>query len=351
MNKEKVILKIVLILLVLNLTGAFNETSAETFLIKIAHVAGVNDEDQHACLVFKNFVEPLSQGRIKVEIYPAGQLGNFRQNLEAIAVGSLEMTVTTCGGAANMFPKIQVTDIPYMFPDDRVAEKVYDGWFTQKLREYCLETIPSLRLAFVTNTGGWRCFVTKDKQIRTPSDLKGVRIRTIESPLQVNLVKALGANPTVVSWPEIYTAAKTGIIEGSKNSIVDVMSARLNEVFKYMTLDYHAYMSGFWWINQNLFQSLPPDLKKVVTDGFYHMKWVARSYPKRMSIDYYEEFKKMGGKIYMPTAEEKTEFIQAAEPAKQWYIDKFGKEWVNLLEKAVSEAKVSVDRQNEQEIK
>jgi len=330
------------------LTSGGSVALAESYVLKTGHVGSVDDEDQHAGLVFKDFVESQTKGQIKVEIYPAGQLGNFRQQLESVALGTQEMTLTTCGGAANMFPEIQATDIPYMFPNDRVAEKVYDGPFTMKLREYALKKQPTVRLMMVSNTGGWRCFATKNKEIRTPADLKGLKIRTIESDLQVNLVKAMGANATPVPWPELYTAFKTGVVEGSKNGITDIVNMRFHEMLKHITLDYHAYMSAFYWMNNDFYMSLSDDLKRIVLDGLYHLKWVARDHVKRQNINAYEEFKKAGGTIYVPTPEEKAQFVAAAKPARQWFIDKYGQEWVDILENAVKEAEKEVEAERQQ---
>jgi len=332
------------------LVAGWSGALAKTYVIKTGHVGSVDDEDQDAALVFKNFVESQSNGRVKVEIYPAAQLGNFRQQLESVALGTQEMTITTMGGASNMFPELQVTDIPYMFPNDRVAEMVYDGWFTEKLREYALKKQPTVRLMVVTNTGGWRCFTTKNKQIRTPKDIKGLKIRTIESDLQINLVKAMGGNPTPVPWPELYTSLKTGVVEGTKNGITDIINMKFHEMLKHMTLDYHAYMGAFYWMNNDFYNSLPDDLKKIVLDGLYHLKWVSRDFPKRTAIDAYETFKKAGGTIYVPTPEEKAQFVKAAKPAKQWYINKYGKEWVDLLEKAVKEAEAEIERQRKKNL-
>jgi len=332
--------------LIFGLSGA----QAKTFVLKHGHVGSVDDEDQHAGLVFKDFVETLSKGRIKVELYPAAQLGSFREQLESVALGTQEMTLTTCGGAANMFPEIQVTDIPYMFPDDRVAEKVFDGPFTEKLRAYMFKKNPNVRLMMVSNTGGWRCFVTKNKPVKSPADMKGQKIRVIESDLHVNLVKAMGGTATPIPWAEVYTSLKTGVAEGSMNGITDVVNAKLHEVLKFITLDYHMYMSAFYFMNEKFYKSLPDDLKRIVLDGLYHLKWVSRDHVKRTGLDAYEVFKKAGGTIYVPTAAEKAQFIDAGKSSRDWFIGKYGKEWVDILEKAVKEGSDEVEKERKKEM-
>jgi len=323
---------------------------AQQLVLKYAHVGSVDDEDQHAGLVLKDFVETQSKGKIKVELYPAAQLGNFRELLESVAMGTLELTLTTCGGGSNMFPEIQATDIPYMFPDDRVAEKVFDGPFTEKLRGYMFKKMPNVRLMMVSNTGGWRCFVTKSKMVKSPADIKGQKIRVIESDLHVNLVKAMGGSATPVPWAEVYTALKTGVAEGSMNGITDVVNAKLHETLKFITLDYHMYMSAFYFMSEKFYKSLSPDLKRIVLDGVYHMKWVARDHVKRSGIDAYETFKKAGGTIYVPTPAEKAQFVEAGKSSRQWFIGKYGKEWVDTLEQAVKDASEEVEKERKKEM-
>jgi len=323
-----------------------NAALAAKWTMKIGHLGSVDDEDHVSSLFVKSYVEGNSQGQIAVEIYPAAQLGNFRQQLESVALGTQEVTITTCGGAANLWPEIQVTDIPYMFPNDRVTEYVFDGPFTEKLRQFCMKTYPTVRLLHVSNTGGWRCFVTKSKQIKSPKDLKGVRMRVIESDLQVNLVRGLGGNPTVVPWGELYAAFKTGVVEGTKNGITDVINARFYEMLDYITLDNHAYMAAFWWINNDFLNSMPPDLQRIVLDAFYHLKGITRNRVLAQGLDAFAVWKKNNGKVYVPTPEEKAEFVAGAEIAKKWYIDKYGREWVDILEAAVKDAENKIKAEN-----
>jgi TRAP-type C4-dicarboxylate transport system substrate-binding protein len=147
--------------------------------------------------------------------------------------------------------------------------------FTERLRAYIFKKNPNVRLLMVSNTGGWRCFVTKNKLVKTPADLKGMKIRTIESDLHVYLVRALGGTATPIPWAETYTSLKTGVAEGSMNGITDVINAKLHEVLKFITLDYHMYMSAFYFVNEKFYKSLPDDLKRIFLDGVYHMKWVS----------------------------------------------------------------------------
>ncbi|ETX06084.1 MAG: C4-dicarboxylate ABC transporter substrate-binding protein [Candidatus Entotheonella gemina] len=342
MSKQSVRMLCTAWVAVLLLSG-FHMAMAQEVTIKIGHIASTEDEDHKGALVFKDFVEAQTNGRVKVEVYPGGQLcGNFRQCLEAVQLGAVEITGTTVGGAANIFPEIQVTDIPYMFPNDRVAEKVMKSEFMNELRAAVLKKTGTLRLMGLNNTGGWRDFFTTTKPIKTPADLKGVKIRTIESELQVEMVKLLGGSPTPIPWQELYTSLATGVVVGTKNGITDITNMKFHEFLRYVTLDHHAYMFLFWWMNDSFLKNLPADLKQVVLDGFHHMTTVANNDPKYTQLAAYEDFKKKGGKVYVPSAEEKAQFVEKVKPLKQWFVDKYGDHWLNLLEGSIEKAKAEI---------
>lgn len=121
---------------------------------------------------------------------------------------------------------------------------------------------------------------------------------------------------------------------------------KFHEHIKHMTLDGHAYMASLWIMNEDTYQALTPEQKRLVNDGFRSLGQVCFAFPKRRSIEAYEEFKKAGGTIYVPTAEEKDAFREAAAPLKEWYTDKYGAEGVELLkayEAAIIEAEAKLD--------
>ena len=302
------------------------------------------DEDFDGSMVFKQFVESQSNGQVAVEIYPSGQFcGNEAECLENLQAGTLEAYITTIGGFGNVFGPGQVLDLPYMFPSDRVAECVFDGPFVNELRSGVLaEGIP-MRLMVISNTGGWRNFATTTKQIKTPEDVQGAKIRTIPAEIQQEMVTQLGGNPTAVAWPEVYTSLATGVVEGTKNGITDIMNMKFPEAgLKYITLDGHAYMGALWWFSDAVWQDLPDDVRRIVFDGFNHLKTVTRAFPMRRQIEAYEAFQEAGGEIYVPSADEKKAFQEASSGMRDWYTGQYGDEWLAKLDAAVADCEASV---------
>lgn len=319
--------------------------AAQEWTLKYGHVGPVSDvsDDHIAGLFLKSFLESRSQGRIKVEIYPAAQLGNFRDLIEQVQLNTLELTHTTVGGMASFFPELQVTDIPYMMRDDMIAEKIAQSPFMDKVRDAVLERTGNVRMVAVGNTGRWRSFfTTKDVLIKTAADMKGVKMRTINSPLQIEFVRFLGGNPTPVAWGELYTALQTGVVTGTKNAATDIIPNNMHEVLKNVTIDEHAYLFAFWWMSDQWLKSLPEDLQNLVIDGVAQAAALQSDWNKQYESRSLAEFEKTGGTIYVPTAEEKATFLPARDAMKKWFVDQYGDEWLKLFETAVADAEAQV---------
>lgn len=316
---------------------------AADYTIRAVANSNENDEDYDGLEVFKSYVESASNGAIEVEIYMGTQLcSNGAECLQGVADGSIDVYISTSGGAAGLFPYVQVLDLPYLMADDRVAETVLAGDFTRKMREMALEDSGGMiRLMTIGNTGGWRNFANTKHRVQTPADLEGLKMRTVVADLPQELVRAVGAAPTPIPWAELFTSLQTGVVEGTKNGITDIMSMKFPEAgLQYVTLDGHAYMGALWWMSNARFQELPEDMRMVVVDGFYQLQQATFASPKRKSISAYEEFVAGGGDLYVPTPEEKAAFAAAAEPVYSWFKGNVarGDEIFAAMEEAVAEA-------------
>jgi TRAP-type C4-dicarboxylate transport system substrate-binding protein len=297
---------------------------AQEFTLRATANSNENDEDYDGLVVFKNYVEQASNGAIAVELFIGTQLcGNGAECLQGIADGSIDIYISTSGGAAGIFPFVQVLDLPYLMADDRIAEAVLSNGteFVDLMQAMVLEASgDTIRLMTIGNTGGWRNFANTKRRVTTPADLEGLKIRTVVAELPQELVKALGASPTPIPWPELFTSLQTGVVEGSQNGITDIMGMKFPDAgLQYMTLDGHSYMGALWFMSNERYQSLPEELRRVVMDGFYALQQATFASPKRKSIAAYEEFVAGGGDLYVPSPEEKEAFRQASAPVYDWF--------------------------------
>ncbi len=309
-----------------------------------------NDEDYDGLIVFKNYVEQASNGRIAVELFIGTQLcSNGTECLQGVADGNIDIVIQTSGGTAGIFPFVQVLDLPYLMADDRVAESVLSNGspFMNKMQEMVLDTSGgAVRLMTIGNTGGWRNFANTQKTITSPADMEGMKIRTVVADIPQVLVEAMGASPTPIPWPELFTSLQTGVVEGSKNGITDIMGMKFPDAgLQYITLDGHAYMGALWFMNNEAFTGMPDDLRRVVADGFYQLQQATFASPKRKSIQAYQDFVEGGGTIYVPSPDEKAAFREAAAPVFDWFLANVdgGPDVFEALTAAVSEAEADLD--------
>ena len=329
---------------------AAHAASHEPVKLRATANSNENDEDYDGLVVFKNYVEQASNGAIEVELFIGTQLcSNGTECLAGVADGNIDIVIQTSGGTANIFPFVQVLDLPYLMADDRVAEGVLasGSGFVTTLQEMVQEASGgALRLMTVGNTGGWRNFANTQRRVAQPGDMAGLKIRTVVADLPQELVKALGASPTPIPWPELFTSFQTGVVEGSKNGITDIMNMKFPDAgLKYVTLDGHAYMGALWFMNNDRFMGLDDAQKRVVLDGFYALQQATFASPKRKSIQAYQDFAAAGGDIYVPTPEEKAMFKEAAAPVYDWFkanVDG-GEAVFDALTATVAEVEADID--------
>jgi len=203
-----------------------------------------------------------------------------------------------------------------------------------------------IRLMTIGNTGGWRNFANTKRRVQSPSDMEGLKIRTVVADLPQELVRALGASPTPIPWPELFTSFQTGVVEGSKNGITDIMGMKFPDAgLQYVTLDGHAYMGALWWMSNDSFMAMPEDVRAVVVDGFSQLQQATFASPKRKSIQAYADFVAGGGDLYVPTPAEKAAFKEAATPVYDWFKGNVegGGEIFDALTSAVADAEADIN--------
>jgi tripartite ATP-independent transporter DctP family solute receptor len=329
-------MRLLRIVLVIALVSGSIQSYAAQHTIRIVSLANTNDEDYAGALAFKELVERESDGAIEVVIFTGGQLcGSPTECLLALQGGVMDVFMSTLGGLANFFPEIQFLDLPYLFPDDETLEQLFRGPLVDDLRQAILKKT-GLRLMTIGNTGGWRNIANTKREVRTPGDLKGLKLRTISSPIQIELTRSLGASPTPIPWPELYIALATGTVDGSKNGLTDIIGMGFEEHLKFITMDGHAYMSALWLMNDDTFGELSPELQVVVEKGFVALQDVTMRVPKERLASAITEFEAAGGKIHWPTLEEKALFVDAARPVYEWYTRQFGNAWLEKVDSAIA---------------
>lgn len=313
--------------------------------LKLAHLNPQQPYDVASAAmaaVFKSEVESNSNGQIKVEIYPNGVLGKEAETLQQVKVGVVQSFISSSGGMAQFYPLIDVTNMPFAFSSYNVGYKVYDGDFGKALSAD-IEKKAGFHVLGFGESGGFFAITNSKRPIKSPADMKGIKLRTMALPLHQSIVKALGASPTTIAWAEVYTSLQTGVVDGQMNPISITAMAKFQEVQKYITLTNHLYAPYVWVINPKFYNSLSSEHKAVVDDAARTAIVAGRGLSR--IIDSTDKglpalAEKM--QVYVPSKAEMKQFRDATIPAaREFMLAQYkdeGKFWVDKFFDAIDKA-------------
>ncbi len=344
MKKTTLMLVIVLAML-LCASGAMAKVT-----LKLAN-SGPDKPDNRtvkAVAIFKHIVETKTNGEVEIQAYHASKLGAEREALEGIQMGTIEMGTLSGGPVPGFFPEVMIFDIPYLFSSNAAAWNFYDSTVASEFKDAFLKKTGVRILAITEN--GFRHFTDKDHQIEKPADLKGVKVRTMQNPAHMAMVKAMGGDPTPIAFSELYMALQQGVVDAMECPIALIHDMKFYEVQKYMVLDGHLYNPLFVFINDKVFQKkLTPEQQAVVTEAAKVLSMAHCGFNQEANISALENLKKFGMNIFKPTPDQISVFREVAQPAGLKFIrEKIGDEWVDKTLKAASEAEKAVAGKEDQ---
>ena len=213
---------------------------------------------------FKELVEKNSGGKLKVNLFPGGTLGSDQANVSALQGGALEMVSLNSGILAAQVKDFAVYDFPFMFSNSKEADAVVDGPFGKKMHAK-LEDKGMVGLTYFEL--GFRNLTNNKRAIKKVSDIEGLKLRVIPNPINVDWVKALGANPTPLPFPEVYAAMEQGAIDGHENPLTVINANKFYEVQKYVALTNHQYNPQSVLVSKKFWDGLSVSDKKILSDA------------------------------------------------------------------------------------
>ena len=242
------------------------EISAENPLVfACAHVDPEDSVAHQGMLQFEEYVEKNTDGRVDVQIFPNGQMGAERECVEAVALGSLQMTVATASVMAAYDDKFNLMELPFLFSDYDAVYEAYDGELGEIYSSW-MEEQNLLNMGFYC--GGMRAISNKVRPVYTPEDMQGLKIRCIESDMFMTLFQLLGANPTPMNFNEVYTGLEQGTIDGQDNPAMLTYTSKFYKTINYFTSTNHVALCIPIIVQKNFYESLPEDIRTVMDEGF-----------------------------------------------------------------------------------
>ena len=292
--------------------GDGSTPAAASYTIKVAYTPGnMAAEDSPDIMfgdVFKEYVEENSNGQIKVELYPSGQLGTAEETLQGVISGTVELSVIDASLLGNIYEPVQALSTPGLFGSTEQANEVIQGEWGQQFMSDIGDNVNVKLLGM--HCKGMRCFTNNVRELKSPSDASGITFRVMENTVSIRMVEALGAIATPMSGSEMYSALETGVVDGQENPVINIVQDLTYEVQEYLTLDEH--MAGFmaYIMNVDFYNSLPDDLKAVIDEGSAQAVQAALDVVVNRSEECVQELVDYGMQVYTPTAEEKEEWHQ-----------------------------------------
>lgn len=231
---------------------------------KLASVLAETHPVHKALVFFADRVGELTQGEVKITVFPAGQLGQEKDYIEGCKLGTIEITKISAAALGQFSDKLQVVSLPFVFKDVNHQHKVLDGRVGKTLMAD-LESKGFKGLAWFD--AGFRSISLRDKAVRVPADLKGLKIRVMQSKTLIDTITAFGATAVPMGMSDVYSALQTKVIDGWENNEPSVLSANMNEVCRYYSYTRHTAIPDIFVMNENLFKTASPKVKKALTQA------------------------------------------------------------------------------------
>jgi TRAP-type transport system periplasmic protein len=308
-------------------TGSAEADKGEVVKLKVGHTLADTSHYQKGMEKFQELIKEKSDGTIELEVFPNGSLGGERDMIEGLNVGSVDMVLTSTGPMSGFAKEVTVVDLPFLFESEEHAHKVLDGEIGDNLRSQVEETMGVKTLAWWEN--GFRNITTGKQAVEKPEDLKGIKIRTMENDIHMDSFSAMGAQPTPMSFTELFTALQQGVIDGEENPVPVIMTSRFYEVQDHLTMTRHFYNPSLILMSSSKFDSLTDDQKKALEEAAVESGQYERQVVQDMEEQYLSELKEKGMQVIeTPDLEP---FKKAVEPVYEKYESVFGKDLIEKI--------------------
>lgn len=279
--------------------------------IKLAHSLGVSHPVHKAMVHMADMVAEKSEGKLKIEIYPSSQLGSEKQSLELLQIGSLGMTKVSAAVMENFSPDLKVLGYPYIFRDNEHRFKIYDGDIGKKLlagsEQFWLKGLTYF-------DAGNRSFYTKRTPIDKPKDLEGLKIRVMQSPTAIEMVKSFDGSPTPISWAELYTSLQQGVVDGAENNLPSFYTSKHYEICKYFSRNEHSSIPDILVIGTLTWNKLSEQEKSWLMEAVEEATILQRKLWEDAEQEALIEIEKAGVQVSYP---DKSLFEEKAKPMLQ----------------------------------
>lgn len=301
--------------------------NTEATILKVGHVEAEDRSTHKALLQFKEELEEKTEGRIEVQIFPNSELGGDEELCESVAMGTIQMCLPSTSVLTAYNERIGILDMPYLFTDSQSAFNALDGELGDQIDEWIAGN-GFISLGYVYN--GPRCTTNSVRPIHTPADLAGLKIRVMNSPVFIRMYEVLGANPTPMSFSELFTGLQQNTVNGQENPPTLIYASGFQQVQKYLTIDNHVHNFLPILTNEAWFNSLSEEDQAILTECAANMVTNQRNIELEDNETIVEKLEAEGMEVNYLTDEEYQAFVDAVQPMYDEYRAQWGDEIFDL---------------------
>ncbi len=300
-------------------------------VIKFSHVVAADTPKGKGADKFKELAEQKTGGKVKVEVYSNSTLYKDKEELEALQLGAVQMLAPSISKFGPLGVKeYEVFDLPFIFPDRKVLQKVTQGPVGTSLFKK-LEPRGLKGLAYWDN--GFKC-MSANKPLRSPADFKGVKLRIQSSKVLEAQMRALGANPQVLAFSEVYQALQTGVVDGSENVPSNMYTQKMYEVQKFLTVSNHGYIGYAVVVNKKFWDGLPADVRTQLESAMAEATKYTNEIAEKENEDAIAKMKASGRlETITLTDAQRNEWKKALQPVYDEMSPRVGKELIESIKK------------------
>lgn len=316
-----------------------NQASNSTEKIEFRVGTGNNEEHPHykGIVKIKEVLDEEGDGRFDVQIFPNATVGDDREMIEGLQMGTLDATIPAVGVVSNFVSEFEILNFPFLFPNEEVADEVLGGPAGKELLDKLQEQDQGL-IGVDYWEQGFLHLTNNSHEVKTLDDINGLKIRSIENEIQLETLRALGANPTPMPWSELFTALQQGVVDGQQNPIANIYSAKFYEVQDYLTLTNHLYGPSIFLVSEIFWNKLSEEdqalVEKAIKAGNDEAKRIMRGENEKQL----QEMEDYGLTVTELDESELEKMQDAVQPVIDQYSEQLGKEFVDSFYQAIEDA-------------
>lgn len=320
----------------LGIAGAAQAQNKVNLRFAVGAAESATDGMSLGMRALQQYAQFKSRGEIEIRIF-FNTLGGSLQVTEQVKNGTLDMALTDDSVLGSFHKPMQAFQIPYLFGSSMAAWEFSNTQVVRDMVEDMRKATGIRTLAFSEN--GFRNLTNNVREVKTPDDMKGLKMRTMQSQVYVAFMQSMGAAATPIAWPELIPALKTNVVDGQENASTTVLDGKLYEVQKFMSVNEHIYGFHLIVMNDGVFQKLSPDHRKIMMEAARLHSELANARKAVDAIGAVDEIRKKGTRVYVNSPSEKEAFRkQTQQSVIDFIATQAGKDVVEKVVAAAQEA-------------